>query len=51
MAASAVIADMEWEESLLPPTPVPADLEADIRRQFGVVSLRHPGWPGRGPPC
>src|SRR5439155_25134888 len=46
MAASAAIADMEWEESLLAPTPVPADLEADVRRQFGIV----PGWLARVAP-
>ena len=47
MAAPAVIADMEWEESLLPPVPVPADLEAYVRRQFGVV----PGWLARVAPA
>src|SRR3989449_5886194 len=40
MAAPAQITGMEWEESLLPPTPVPPALEAEIRRLFGVV----PGW-------
>src|SRR5207249_3617500 len=47
MAAPAVIADMEWEESLLPPVPVPAGLEAYVRRQFGVV----PGWLARVAPA
>jgi len=43
MAAPAVIAGMEWEESLLPPTPVPRALEAEVRRRMGVV----PGWVAR----
>ena len=46
MAAPAQITGMEWEESLLPPTPVPPALEAEIRRLFGVV----PGWLARVAP-
>ncbi len=43
MGASAAIADMEWEESLLPPMPVAPALAAEVRRQLGVV----PGWLAR----
>src|SRR3989442_1856080 len=46
MAAPAQIRGMEWEGSLLPPTPVPPALEAEIRRLFGVV----PGWLARVAP-
>jgi len=46
MAAPAMTADMEWEESLLPPVAVPPALEADIRKQFGAV----PGWLARVAP-
>lgn len=40
MTVSPVIAEMEWEASLLPPTLVAADVERDIRRQLGGV----PSW-------
>ena len=47
MTAPAVTAEMEWEETLLPAGSVPAELEAEVRRQFGAV----PSWVARVAPA
>jgi len=47
MAPSATLAAMAWEESLVPPGPVPPDLGAWVRRARGTVSP----WVARAAPA